>query len=173
MPPNSGPIDSLIILKQPPPFGTPFVAMALIDRDVRREAEQPRRTTAIPPPIPACPVILGRRRNRIIPRMFWTVGTKTPIIVPSFVDPPSRTCSSIRFSLLSIFSPSHDKLSFKDVLRGCTPGAWSGATPSSIESPWITSSIDEEVAQSEGCCFHHRKNEKEKLAQGGCWWDYI
>ena len=33
---------------------------------------------------PACPVILVKRRNRIIPRMFDRQGIKTPLRVPNF-----------------------------------------------------------------------------------------
>ena len=33
-------------------------------------------------PTPAMPTIQGKRRNRMTPRMFWSVGRYTPIMVP-------------------------------------------------------------------------------------------
>jgi hypothetical protein len=60
VPPNSGPMDSLMMLKAPPPLGFPFVATAETEREVRNEAEHPSSTIAIADPTPACPVILKR-----------------------------------------------------------------------------------------------------------------
>lgn len=54
---------------------TPFVAIALIERAVKKVVDTQHPMTAAVRMMPACPAIQGRRRNRIIPVMFYLTKT--------------------------------------------------------------------------------------------------
>ena len=72
------------MLKRIPPFISPLVHIADIDRVVMVVTTEASRTIAVINPIPACPVSHGSLRYKITPHILRRHGINTPLHQPNF-----------------------------------------------------------------------------------------
>jgi hypothetical protein len=86
-PPISAPKDLLIKKYAPPPFTGALVAMADIDKEVRKVMVVERVTISKVPINPTLPTTQPNLRYMITPQIVSKDGVKTPPKVPSLAEP--------------------------------------------------------------------------------------